>query len=413
MVGQVDEVGRAQGRLVPQGEPYKVHPVVSGKIAHLQVAEGQAVKAGQVVAELDNEIAFNRVEWLMKEHGSHEKELIQTEALIDKTRLEAQTRLAIANAEIRAQEAAISQAQAKIASQEVAITQAEERSITGRTLLNELQTDAALQRERVARFEYLAKEGALAREQLFQVQQQLADRQRSITQQMGDIQQTSAESQRQRAELQQVIAESQRLRAELTRKYAEGQNAQLQAQQSIQQLLVQKTQLQTKIQQNEEQLKQAQAELKQLSIKAPADGFISSLNVRKIGEVVQPGQTIAEVAPQGAPLILVAALPTREAGFVKVGDPVQIKFDAYPYQDYGIVSGKVKSISPDAKPDERLGGVYRVEIVLDRSFVAKHQQEIHLKAGQTATAEIVIRRRSIAEILLDPIRKLQESSLNL
>lgn len=284
--------------------------------------------------------------------------------------MEAQTRSAIATAEIRAQEAAIAQAEAKIQSQATAITQAENRAATGQMVLAQLQADLASQRERLARFEYLANEGALAREQVFQAQQQLNDRQRSLTQQLGEIQQSQAESQRMRSELQQVVAEARQLRAELNRKYAEANNAQLQSQQAIQQLMVQKTQLQAKMQQNQKQLVQARAELNQLTLRAPADGYVSALNIRRTGEVAQAGQPIAEIAPQGAPLILSAALPTREAGLVKVGDRTQIKFDAYPYQDYGIISGKV-------------------------------------------TAEIIVRHRRIADVLLDPIRKLQETNLNL
>jgi multidrug efflux pump subunit AcrA (membrane-fusion protein) len=138
-----------------------------------------------------------------------------------------------------------------------------------------------------------------------------------------------------------------------------------------------------------------------------------SLNVRNIGEVVQPGQTIAEIAPYSAPLILSTSLPSREAGFVNKGMPVQVKLDAYPYQDYGIVTGKVLTISPDSKPDERLGAVYRVEVALDRNYVRANHQTIQFKAGETATAELVIRHRRIADILLDPIRQLQKGSLNL
>lgn len=412
-VGQIDEIGQAQGRLVPQGEAYKIHPMLAGKIAHVYVQESQTVKAGQVIAELDNETARNRMEWSTQQHGSYEKELLEVETLINKTHLEAQVRLAIANAEIRAQQAAIAQSQAKIESQSGAIQQAEERLTTGQTLLDQLQQNAAGQQERVARFDALFQAGALAREQLFQAQEQLSDRQRTIIQQTGDLQQTRVDAQRLRADLQQVLAESDRLRAELVRKYAEGQEAQLQAEQTIQQLMVQRTQIQTKIQQNEEEIDQAKAELKQLTLRAPVDGVVSLLEVRKSGEVVQPGQTIAEIAPEAAPLVLEAVLPAREAGFVKLGDRAQVKFDAYPYQDYGIVAGKVTAISPDSKVDERIGAVYRVEIALDRAIVTKESEAIRLKAGQTATAEIVIRRRRIAEVLLDPIRKLQESSLSL
>lgn len=409
-VGQIDEVGHASGRLVPQGESYKVHPTISGKVARLLVREGQLIKAGQPIAELDDTLALNRVEALKQEQANYEKELLQTESLIDKTQLEAQTRYAIANAEIQAQEAAIAQAQAKITGQQTIITQAQDRASVSQKLLNELQTDANAHKERLGRLKYLVEEGALAREQLFQAQQQFSDRQRAITQQQGDIQQTQTEAKRLRSDLQQAIAESRRMRAELSQRYAQRHNTTIQAQQTIQQLLMQRTQLIAKIQQTQKQQEAAKAELNQLTLRAPIDGTVLALNVRNSGEVVQAGQTIAELASQKAPLILAAALPTREAGFVKVGDTVQVKFDAFPYQDYGILTGKVQSISPDAKVDERQGAFYRVDIALDHRSLS---QAIPLKPGQTATAEIIIRRRHIADILLDPIRQLQKTNLSL
>jgi HlyD family secretion protein len=140
---------------------------------------------------------------------------------------------------------------------------------------------------------------------------------------------------------------------------------------------------------------------------------VSSLNVSHAGEVVQPGQTLAEISPQDTPLVLSAILPNREAGFVKTGMPVQVKLDAYPYQDYGIVPGKVTSISPDAKPDQQLGPVYQVKVSLDRNSVTSEHGSIRFKAGQTASADIIIRRRRIADILLDPIRQFQKGGIKL
>ncbi len=100
-LGQIDEVGHAQGRLVPQGETYKVNPVIGGKVAKVYVKESDTVKAGQVIAQLDDELARNQVEWSRQARVGYEKELIQIEGLIQKMQLEAQNRQAIANAEIQ------------------------------------------------------------------------------------------------------------------------------------------------------------------------------------------------------------------------------------------------------------------------------------------------------------------------
>jgi HlyD family secretion protein len=90
--------------------------------------------------------------------------------------------------------------------------------------------------------------------------------------------------------------------------------------------------------------------------------------------------------------------------------PVQIKQDAYPFQDFGVSLGRVGSISSDSKPDERLGQVYRVEIDLEQDHINVRGKPIRFKPGQTAIGEIVTRRRRIADVLLDPLKKLQSST---
>lgn len=384
-VGQIEQVGEARGQLVPKGRVYKIDPVDPGKIARIAVKEGEAVKAGQVIVEMDNQLDTNEVERLQQTLVADKLQLSQKQAMIEKIGLEAETRAAIANADIQAQQ--------------TAIAASKENAATTRQLLTQLGTDAAAYQSRLKRLKPFVEQGALARDQLFEAEQAVRDRQRAITESQG--------------ELKQALTEANRLQAGLIQKQAEKRTAQLEAQQRIGQLEVEMTQLQAKIAESKNLLSSAKAKLEQSFLYAPVTGYVSSLNIDNIGQVVQPGQTVAEMAPNSAPLVLSATLSNQEAGFVKTGMPVQVKFDAYPYQDYGIVPGKVTSISPDAKADEKLGPVYRVEVALDRNYVTAKNQTIEFKPGQTASADIVIRRRRIADILLEPFRQLQKGGLNL
>lgn len=384
-LGKIEQVGHAQGLLVPKGQVYKIDPVESGKVVRIAVKEGEAVKAGQMLVEMDNQLATSEVERLQEMQMADKIQLSQMQAMIDKTRLEAQTRVAIADADLKGQEAAIAQAKANAA--------------TTRELMTQLRTDAAAYLARQERLKPFVEQGALAREQLFEAEQAVRDRQRSITESQG--------------QLQQALTEANRLQAGLTQKQAEKRTAQLEAQQRIGQLEVEMTQLQAKIAETKNLLNSARAKLGERYLYAPVEGYVSSLNIHNTGQVVQPGQTVAEMVPQNTPLVLSATLSNEEAGFVKTGMPVQIKLDAYPYQDYGIVPGKVISVSPDAKRDEKLGAVYQVEVALERNYVSAKDQTIKFKPGQTATADIVIRRRRIADILLEPFRQLEKGGLNL
>lgn len=381
-LGQVQEVSYAQGKLAPQGEVYKVQPQTQAELARIVVAEGQTIKAGQVIAELDNRLAMVEIERLEQARNGYQLQLMQTRNLIDRTHLEGQTRQSIASAETQAQQAAIAQS----------VTDA----ATNREMLAQLDDEITAYQVRLGRLNPLVEAGALAQDHLFEVEQSVRERQQTITQTEG--------------KLQQALSQADQLRAGLAQKQAEGERSALEVRQQVQKLELEASQLAAKITETETLLKAAQTKLAQMFLYAPVDGTVSTLNVDHPGEMVQAGHTIAEIAPNSAPLVLSAVLPSQEAGLVKEGMPVQMKFDAFPYQNYGVVAGVVDSISPDAKADEKLGVVYQVKILLNQM---NQQPAITFKAGQTATAEIVIRQRRIIDILLEPIRKLQKGGINL
>jgi hemolysin D len=383
--GQISDVSHANGRLVPEGEVYKVQPVMEGEVAKILVKEGQQVRANQVIAELDTQLVATTVERLKKSLADSQLELTQTQELVAKTQLEKQTRQAIAVAQVNFQQSAIHQAA--------------DTAITQRRLLEQLQTDVVAYQTRLARIQPLIKEGAISSNHLFEIEQALRDRQRSIIQTQGDLQKSQGDAKQ--------------LQAKLAQTQAEGQQSQLETQQQLGQLDIKIAELQEKINTAAGLLKEANTRLKQSFLYAPVAGVVSSLTMRNVGEVAKPGQTVVEIAPAKAPLILSAIVPSRSAGLLKPKMPVNLKLDAFPYQDYGTISGKVSTISSDSKADEQAGAVYRVEIALDRNYVIHNQQKVFFKAGQTASAEIITRQRRIADILLDPIRKLQQDRLTL
>lgn len=384
-VGTLKDVSRAQGLLVPQGEVYRIQPAVNGEVTHIWVKEGQRVKEGQLLVELDQQLIQNEVERLEQKLITDRMQWSQLQGLIERTHAELNTRRAIAQAGLQAQASEIEQSRIEALTREATLTQ--------------LQSDLNAYEMRLARLRPLVEQGALAEEALFDVEQSLRDRQQAITQQQG-------QSELSRARIAQLTADR-------AQQQAEGQRQILEMQQKLQQLEIESSALQAKIEETQTALSKAHTEQDQTRLYAPVVGIVSSLLIQNAGEVLQPGTTIAEIAPLTAPLVLEAKLPSAEAGLVNVGMPVQIKFDAFPYQDYGVVSGKVMTISPDSHTDERLGAVYRLEIELDRLSVAHEGRLIDLQAGQTATAEIVVRQRRILDLIIEPFRKLQQGGINL
>jgi hemolysin D len=306
-------------------------------------------------------------------------ELTQTQVMVEKMRSQLETRSMIAQSDLQSQEATV------IQNESMAETQ---------TVLNrQIGEEIAVQRQRIERFRILANEGAYPRDQVTQMEQAVRERERSITEVDG--------------KLQQAIGDRARLKAERERKQSEAVQVQLSTQQEIEQLRLRQAEIRGKMQEAQAQIATAKAKKDQRYVYAPASGIVTTLNLKHTGQVVQPGEAIAEISPQGKPLILSTLLPSHEAGFVKPGMTTQIKLDAFPYQDFGLVSGKVLSVSPDSKAMENGSQVYRVDIALDRPTIQVRNQKIELKTGLTGTAEIMTRRRRIMDLLLDPIRQLQ------
>ena len=152
-------------------------------------------------------------------------------------------------------------------------------------------------------------------------------------------------------------------------------------------------------------------------MRAPSDGTIFQLSIDHAGAVLQPGQMVTQIAPKGVPLVFRAEIPSKESGFLRVGMPVKLKFDAYPFQDYGIVQGKLRWISPDSKVvDTPQGKVenYEIEIAVEKAYISQNQNKpIILTAGQAATAEVIVRQRRIIDLVLDPFKKLQNGGLDI
>ena len=440
--GHIEQVGKASGKLIPEGQTYKVQPVELGKVIEVAVSEGQEVKAGQVLVELDTELANKEVERLEQMLKAYRTELSQKQDLLKKVTLESQTNATIAAAVSSAHRSliAVEQHKAQTIRQLLAQhgiegeayrqrqTQLSPVSQIVQERLNQLQTQIEYHQQRIKRIKPLVEQGAISQEYLFQAEQELLQTQQQIPQsQLQDVTNASEKvfqadqalrdiatrTTQQQGELASTIQEIGRLKVELAQKKAEEQRVKLEAQQKTKQFELEIAELKGKIAETQNLLSSAQTRVKQKYFKAPVNGIVSSLEIEQPGQVVQAGETVAEIAPQGASLVLSAVLPNDKAGLVNKGMSVQVKLDAYPFQDYGIIPGVVTFISADSTSDQQLGEVYQVEIMLEQDYVLDNQQPIKFKAGQTATADIIIRRRRILDVVLDPIRQLKHDGINM
>lgn len=145
-------------------------------------------------------------------------------------------------------------------------------------------------------------------------------------------------------------------------------------------------------------------------ITAPAHGIISKILVRNKGEAVARGQTIMSLVPQGVELVAELSIPNKDIGLIKTGQKTKLKFDAFPYMEYGAITGELISILPDAEINPQMGSYYRVISSLNQDYFRAKGEKISLLSGMTASAEIVTEQKTILTLIIKPFTQLKKTT---
>ncbi len=135
-------------------------------------------------------------------------------------------------------------------------------------------------------------------------------------------------------------------------------------------------------------------------ITSPVNGYVNSILVNNIGETITSAQQVITIVPAETPVEMVCYLKNMDIADIEVGMEAEIKLEAYPYNKYGTVKGKVKYISPSSFSNEKLGSVYLVKLDIDNS-----NKNIEVMSGLSGSVEVKIDKRSVMSYFLDPIIK--------
>ena len=183
-------------------------------------------------------------------------------------------------------------------------------------------------------------------------------------------------------------------------------------------------------------LAKATAKLERTKLVAPIDGIAQQLTVTTIGQVVTTGQQLLVITPGEGPIQVEALVANLDIGFVKIGQPAVIKVDAFPFTRFGTLKGKVARIAQQAVdeteakramanvtapsnsmppqtsgPGQPESFVFPVTISLDRSTMKVGDSEIPLNPGMTVTAEIKTDSRRVIDYLLSPLAKVGSEAM--
>ncbi len=154
------------------------------------------------------------------------------------------------------------------------------------------------------------------------------------------------------------------------------------------------------------------AHSKLLRLVSPVNGTVQQLTVYTVGGIVPAAQPLMKIVPKEDRVEVVAMLENRDVGFVEVGQMAAVKVDAFEYTKFGVIPGRVVHISTDAVKDEKRGLLYSVTIALDKGTIFVRGHDMPLSSGMSVTADIKTGSRRVIEYFLSPLLQHKRESLN-
>lgn len=420
-IGQIDIIATAPGRIIAQGRTKVVQPVETGMVAAIHVADGDHVKAGDVLIELDATQAVADRDRFTRDLLQARLDLARLQGLagqitqptgdgqpqlVDPPKEAGAGDLSLAKAAMLAQ---VAQQNAKLADLDQQIASKQAEAAQAQATIDKLQASLPM----VAGQEEIRRDlkdrefgNKLA---WYQANQQLIEQTHEL----------SVEAQGKEA----ALAATQALKQQRAATVAEYNVNTLQ---DLDKIKAQASEL-------EAELTKAQEHVRQSTLKAPIDGVVQQLAVHTVGGVVTPAQPLLSVVPDQANLYVEAMVQNRDVGFIHTGQAVRVKIDTFNFTRYGLIDGIVTDVTRDAvtpsdgekkdaksnapADDDGMGTdasnapVYIAHIALNSDTIVTETGPTKLGPGMQVQAEIQTGRRRVIEFLLSPFMRHVDESL--
>lgn len=416
-LGHIDIIATAQGKIVPVGRVKVIQPLEAGEVTAIHVRDGDRVREGQVLIELDRTVSVserNRVRHDLLRARLDVARLVALRGGLDAGRPLDFVPPADAPAyEIaRTRAAMLAQAEqqsAKLSAldQQIAQKAAEAEAIAATTAKLEaglpIIAETAAVREKVMQMQYGNRIAHL-------------DAQLKLSEQRHELLVQSRRAAESAAARQALEWQREQTRAEYARA-----------------IMTELAEIEPKAAQFAEDLIKAEKRVQAQILRAPLDGTVQQLALHTIGGVVTPAQALMVVVPADAGIEVEAMVPNKDIGFVRDGDPAEIKIDTFNFTKYGLLHGEVLGVSRDAvmrdKPagqgaNDRQAGqtartseppgqelLYAARVSLDRTQMEIDGRLVNLAPGMAVTVEIKTGHRRIVEYLLSPLLRYKQESL--
>lgn len=413
--GTVDIVSTAPGKIIPTGRTKVIQPFETGVVRAIHVHDGQSVKAGDLLVELDPTISGAELGHLRSDLVSADLEVARLRAELsgNANPLEvfnppegAPPTLVEMNRQFLISQTG--EQRAKIAAIDGQLSQKEaERATTAATIAKIAATIPLLQ-QRVDVRKYLADKEYGSKLQYLTEMQDLVGLQQELLVQKSHIHEAESAVTALSETRLQTIAEYRRAR------FDELAKAEQKAAGFAQDVI------------------KAEQRTKLLALTAPVDGVVQQLAVHTVGGVVTPAQALLAVVPLDSHLEIEAMVSNRDIGFVHAGQQAEVKVDTFSFTRYGLLHGEVINVSQDAitrdKPkdnsNDKTPGTettssepkgqemnYAARVSLDRTQMQVDDKLVNLSPGMAVTVEIKTGTRRIISYLMSPLLRYKQEML--
>ncbi|MFK7866295.1 MAG: HlyD family type I secretion periplasmic adaptor subunit [Alphaproteobacteria bacterium] len=386
-LGRIDTVVVAEGQIIPGGRVKQIQPLEPAIILAIHVKEGQRVKAGDLLVELDPTEAEVNLAQLQYEYNmamaSEARLAAYSDWLLNEGiggyRAAANVPAALAKDQIqrlKSQKALHKARLFRFSGEEIA---AKANILALQAEIEKSQAVLPLLQEREASLQQLLDKGIGRKPEWLEIKQQLIDLEYGLRVQVERLKEAKialSAIARQRAEL--IETEREKTLGELVEMHEQRDQAEL-------------------------ALRQAMKQEAQNRLVSPVDGVISQLGIHTIGGVAQSAQTLMLIVPEDAPLEVEAMVLNKDIGFIQKDQSVEIKIESFPFTRYGLIEGKVTHLSADAIEDERRGLIYHMRASMHQTSMQVADRIVQLTPGMKLTAEVKTGSRRIISFFFDPM----------
>lgn len=394
LIGQLDIVAVAPGKLVPKQQVKTIQPALTGVVRRILVRDGQRVRAGQLLMELDTTQAaadadkarLTRIDAALTAERSRALLFAQAHSMAPVLRTidgasEQQQR--------EAQRFAVSfhdEYRDRLASAQAELMKREAELATARQQIAKLAATTPLARQQANDYRVLSTDKYVARTEYLDKEQTALSQEHELAAQRSRATELAAAIVQQRAEIAAISSQFRRQQMDLLDRATQ------------------------QVEQSRHDETKADTRQKLLSLTAPVAGTVQQLRIHTLGGVATAAAPVMEVVPDDA-LEVEANIENKDIGFVKAGQPVIVKVEAFPYTRYGYLKGTVETVSNDAVQDRRRGLTFPVRIRIATNRIRANDTWISLTAGMAVTAEIKTGKRTVAHYFLDPVIQTGQESL--